>query len=186
MSHNDKIPQTKKSINIPFPKNFKKTRVSGVNGHKIKKDAINKSISKKQNKEYIIVCGSEIKTRNKLPPKTTREYVRGKSMEKRRKKKSPIPFKKDKINLQLKLKINHEISYKKDLREEINGAKKEIVDTIKTELRGLKNILINGFQCLFSLLKNDNDGLEEKRKQFEKSIEITNNSNGKFKLEKIL
>ena len=107
-------------------------------------------------------------------------------MEKRRKKKSQIPFKKDKINLQLKLKINHEISYKKDLREEINGAKKEIVDTIKTELRGLKNILINGFQCLFSLLKNDNDGFEEKRKQFEKSIEITNNSNGKFKLEKIL
>ena len=65
MSHNDKIPQIKKSGSIPFPKNFKKTRVSGVNWHKIKKDAINKSISKKQNKESeVLCCGCAYRCRN--------------------------------------------------------------------------------------------------------------------------
>ena len=61
MSHNDKIPQTKKSINIPFPKNFKKTRESGVNGHKIKKDAINKSIAKSRTKNILLSVEVKLK-----------------------------------------------------------------------------------------------------------------------------
>ena len=185
MSHNDKNPQTKKIGNIPFPKNNKKTRPSGVAEYKINKDTINQSIIKKKKEEFIIKYNDEIKTRNKFPPKSTRTYVRGKSVELKREKRSQIQFKKstNKNNIQLKIKDTSEITPKKDLRQEIHEAKKEIVDIVKTEFGDLKNILIYGLQSLFSLLQNKNEEFEEKKKKFEKIIEISNQSNEKFKVE---
>ena len=53
---------------------------------KIIKKIIWKAISRNENEDFFIEYNKEIQTNNKLPPKTSRTYVRGNSAELRMKK----------------------------------------------------------------------------------------------------
>ena len=167
MSHNEKKVQTKDN-SIPFPKNNQKWKTSRFSANKI----INKAISRNKNEESFHQNNDEIKTTNELPPKTTKTHLRGNSAELRRiDKKSTLQLNKSKKIMQMKGKSKFEIPQKKDLRQEIYDAKKEIVFSVKKKvdeanrkLDNLKNIIIYGFQGFFALMQNDKGTFEEKNK----------------------
>ena len=92
--------------------------------------------------------------------------------------------------MQTKGKSKFDIHQEKNLKQEIHDAKKEIVssfnkklDETNEKLDNLQNILIYGFQGLFTLMQNDKGAFEEKNNQFQKIIEISNKSKETFKIE---
>ena len=186
MRHNDKSAQIKKYANVPLPKNIKKAKESRINENKSNKKNIRKAISRNENEDFFIEYNKEIQTNNKLPPKTSRTYVRGNSAELRREKKSAIQPKRSKKLIQLKGKVKPQITQKEDFKQEIYKAKNEIKEELsKTNktLYGLTDVLIYGFQGLFSLIQNDKAGFEENKKEFQKSVEISRQSKEIFKIE---
>ena len=116
MSHNEKRVQIKDNINITFPNNTQKEKVSRVSADKNNKNIINKVISRNKNEDPFLKYNDEIKTTNKLPPKTTRTPLRGNSAELRRiDKKSTLQLNKSKKIMQMKGKSKFEIPQKKSI-----------------------------------------------------------------------
>ena len=70
-----------------------------------------------------------------------------------------------------------------DIKKEIISSVNKKTDEVKKEVINLKKILIYGFQSIFALMKNDHYTFEEKNKQFQKSIEISNKSKKTFEIE---
>ena len=115
MSHNEKRVQTK-DYSIHFPKSIQKGKASRVSANKNNKNIINKVISRNKNEDPFLKYNDEIKTTNKLPPKTTRTPLRGNSAELRRiDKKSTLQLNKSKKIMQMKGKSKFEIPQKKSI-----------------------------------------------------------------------
>jgi hypothetical protein len=187
MIKNEKKIQVKKNArNIPInPKSTKTTREIRFHNKK----SSNEPLSNYQQKVPSTIENNRRANNNKVPPNSERKLIREKSAEiMKYKTANKIQIKKKESQKQIKIRNQISLnSSQNNLKQEIGEIKSGIgriesgIGEVKSEIgdsiNGLKRILTKGFEALFFLIQKNMKEFEEKRKEFQDSVEISNKSN---------
>ena len=182
MIKNEKKIQVKKNArNIPInPKSTKTTREIRFHNKK----SSNEPLSNYQQKVPSTIENNRRANNNKVPPNSERKLIREKSAEiMKYKTANKIQIKKKESQKQIKIRNQISLnSSQNNLKQEIGEIKSGIgeikseIGGVNNSINGLKRILTKGFEALFFLIQKNMKEFEEKRKEFQDSVEISNKS----------